>query len=168
MRPPEPRFLVLRRMTGEIVLTTERDLEGGYAFDADKHAVDPGEAGLSIAGGASKAENLAKRLRRVSPEKQRALRTLQRRIAKLQRDHTALIATLHGDGIVLSPRELVAIAARKPKVRQKKGESVFTYYGGEAWVQLSARDDKARGSGIRTVQESLEPVLSIGGKEAVK
>ena len=168
MRPPEPRFLVLRRVTGEVILTTERDLEGGYAFDADKHAVHPGGAELSIAGSATKAENLAKRLRRVSPEKQRALRAIQRRIAKLQRDHTALIATLHGDGIVLEPVDLVAIAARKPKVRQKKGESVFTYYGGEAWAQLSARDDKARGSSIRVVKESLEPVLNIGGKEAVK
>lgn len=164
--------MILRRNTGELVLSTEADLRPGYAvagptihnklnagcygrqpgphkpvpthkirawnskneqvevdcgcrchtrkgvlaYEAEARAdrarsADPATRKFDFEGGSSMGVNLARRLRRVSPEKQRRLSQLDARIAKLQRERTAIIPTLWGDGSVLKPADLARIGA---------------------------------------------------------
>jgi hypothetical protein len=149
-----PRFLILKRVSGEFVLTTERDLDPGWDFDAKKAAASPDVVRIGIAGGSSAAYNLARRLRRVSPERARRLRVLQNRIAKLQREHVELIGALWGDALTLDASDIVAIAAKRP--RSPKGRLAPGW-----WGEQKARDDRARGQAIRDVKESMEPAFSI-------
>lgn len=76
-----------------------------------KKASDPAQQRYTFEGGASMGVNLARRVRRVSADKARRLRALDARIAKLQRDRTAIIPTTWGDGEVMSPVDLAKLAA---------------------------------------------------------
>ena len=146
-----------------MILTTERDLTS-YGFDPAKPPIYLGGIDITLAGGTGKAENLARRVRRVSPDRARRLRAIQKRIAKLQADHTELIGSLWGDGEVLDVGDLVTILTRRPARRKPKPGD----YSMREYNEQDARDNKARGSAIRDVKATLEPTMSITPKEAVR
>lgn len=175
-KPIRAHYLILRRNTGELVLSTEADISHGYGEsgpsvhskygcyaqqpgpkklapahkirsylggdEADcpcachtrkgvaAHAVklaeftarqkDPGGRKYEFEGGSSMGVNLARRVRRVSPDKQRRLQQLDAKIAKLQRERTAIIPALWGDSDVLTAIDLAKIAAT-PQAKKGPG-----------------------------------------------
>lgn len=164
-KPIRARYLILRRNTGELVLSTEADIGHGYGesppsvhnkygcyaqspkagqpapmhqastygggadctcrchtrkglaahktevagFNAKQR--DPAQRKFEFEGGSSMGVNLARRVRRVSADRQRRLQALDAKIAKLQRDRTAIIGATWGDGVILTPSDLARITA---------------------------------------------------------
>jgi hypothetical protein len=143
------------------MLLTEADIGYGYASRAQAKR-DPLMAELSIPGGSSKVVNLIKRIRRLAPDKARRLRSLQVKIAKLQREHTELIGTLWGDGEVVTPVELVRMA----NLSVEHGDSRFlttTPSGFQTFDYDKRRlyEIEKRGLNRRQVEASLEPKLEV-------
>lgn len=179
METPKPiraRYLILRRNTGEFVLSTEADIRAGFGVSlprphdkyscyaevpktgtAPSHEVfagnwigdvrqtetcrcachtrkgvaewraamkaiaakrgDPATQKFEFEGGSSMGINLSRRVRRVASDTQVRLAQLDARIAKLQRERTALIPRLWGSGDVLTPADLAKIVATPPAKR---------------------------------------------------
>jgi hypothetical protein len=96
---------------------TRKGKADAKAIEAEKKRLAAVAAALSFTfeGGASKGVTLARRVRRVSPAKQARLHALDARIRKLQRERGDIIGAVWGDGIVLSPDDLLRITVTNRK-----------------------------------------------------
>jgi hypothetical protein len=122
--PKVPRFLVMQRMTGELVLVHEQDITPGYVgFDyvgtkqvrRNPHDVPMDEREIGIPGGSSKAGRLSKRIVRPNRWAMAALRRCDAAILRLVRKRQELIVTAYGGGDHLLPVELFRLAERNRK-----------------------------------------------------